>query len=230
MGKLVLFDIDGTLLDSGGAGRRAMIMAFQNVFGTTGPIGDYFMAGKVDAQIVIELMTAAGLPGAAIHGQMPAYFEFYIEELQRIIGHYAVRALPGVVELLDRLAVHPDIVIGLLTGNIWRGALAKLKAANLARYFDGLGAFGDDAYSRPELPAIAVQRAQATRGQVFQGKNVVIIGDTPADIECGRSLGVKSIAVATGPYTCDEMRPYNPDKCFADLSDTQSVIAGILAD
>jgi len=228
MTKLVLFDIDGTLLDSGGAGRRAMITAFEQVFGTTGPIDEYPMAGKVDAQIVIELMTAAGLPGRTIHEQMPTYFARYTAELQRIIDDHAVRVYPGVVELLDQLAAHPDMVVGLLTGNIRRGAQAKLKAASLARYFDGLGAFGDDALSRPELPAIAVKRAKETLGLRLWGRDVVIVGDTPADIECGRSLGVKSIAVATGPYTCEDMRPHGPDRCFPDLADTAAVMAGIL--
>jgi phosphoglycolate phosphatase-like HAD superfamily hydrolase len=228
MTKLVLFDIDGTLLDSGGAGRRAMITAFDEVFGTTGPIDKYRMAGKVDPQIVIELMTAAGLPSRAIHEQMPTYFATYTEELQRVIDDHAVRAYPGVVELLDQLTARPDIVIGLLTGNIWRGAQAKLKAANLARYFDGLGAFGDDALSRPELPAIAVRRAEEVLGQEFRGKDVIIVGDTPADIDCGRALGVKSIAVATGPYACEELREHRPDFCFPDLSDTEAIVVAIL--
>lgn len=228
MKKLVLFDIDGTLLDSGGAGRRAMITAFEQVFGTAGPIDRYPMAGKVDSQIVIELMRAAGQPDEAIREQMPAYFEAYVEELRYTIDHHPVRSLPGVIELLDRLMEHPDVVVGLLTGNIWRGAQEKLKAANLAHYFDGLGAFGEDALSRPELPAIAVRRAKATLGQAFRGKDVVIIGDTPADIECGRVLGVKAIAVATGPYSCEELHAHQPDFCFPDLSDTETIVAAIL--
>lgn len=230
MTKLVLFDIDGTLLDSGGAGRRAMITAFEQVFGTAGPIDGYPMAGKVDSQIVMELMRAAGLSDETIRAQLPTYFEAYTAELKRIIDRHPVRSFPGAVELLERLTAHPGVVVGLLTGNVWRGARAKLQAAKLAGYFDGLGAFGDDALSRPELPAIAVQRAEELLRQKLRGRDVVVIGDTPADIECGRSLGVKSIAVATGPYTCEEMRPHAPDHCFTDLSDTEAVMTGILAD
>ncbi len=230
MKKLVLFDIDGTLLDSGGAGRRAMITAFEQVFGTAGPVDQYSMAGKVDSQIVVELMRAAGLPDETIHAQMPAYFEAYVSELQRIIDHHPVRSLPGVTELLDRLTQHPNVVVGLLTGNIWRGAQEKLKAANLASYFDGLGAFGEDALSRPELPAIAVRRAEEAVREKFRGKDVVIVGDTPADIDCGRALGVKSIAVATGPYSCEELREHQPDFCFPNLSDTEAIIRAISDD
>lgn len=225
-----MFDIDGTLLDSDGAGRRAMIAAFEHVFGTAGPIDTYSMAGKVDSQIVTELMRAAGRPNKEIHSRMPDYFETYASQLRRIINQHRVRPQPGTAELLERLTAHPDVVIGLLTGNTLRGAQEKLKGANLARYFDSLGAFGDDALSRPELPAIAVERAREALGREFQGKDVVIIGDTPADIECGRALGVKSIAVATGPYTCEELRKHQPDFCFPDLSSTDAIIAAILDD
>lgn len=230
MTKLVLFDIDGTLLDSGGAGRRAMITAFEQVFGTTGPIDQYSMAGKVDAQIVIELMSAAGLSAETVRLQMPAYFEAYTQELKRIIDQHPVRSLQGAAALLDRLSADSSIVVGLLTGNIPGGAEEKLRAADLNRYFDGLGAFGDDALSRPELPAIAIERAEKRLGHQFRGSDVVIVGDTPADIECGRTLGVKSIAVATGPYSCQELRAYQPDYCFPDLGDTDAVIAAILND
>lgn len=230
MSKLVLFDIDGTLLDSDGAGRRAMIAAFERVFGTAGPIDEYSMAGKVDSQIVIELMRAAGLSGKEIQDRLPDYFEAYTDELKRIINQHNVQPLPGVVDLLERLGAHPDIVVSLLTGNVSQGAQEKLRAADLADYFDGLGAFGDDALSRPELPAIVVERAKEVLRREFQGKDVIIIGDTPADIDCGRALNVKSIAVATGPYPCAELQKHHPDFCFPDLTDTEVIVDAILGD
>lgn len=230
MKKLVLFDIDGTLLDSDGAGRRAMIAAFEEVFGTAGPIDEYSMAGKVDSQIVTELMVAAGWPEDEVHARLPEYFAIYAHELERIANEHNVQPLPGAVRLLERLTDHSDVVIGLLTGNVPAGARGKLRGAGLAQYFDGLGAFGDDALSRPELPAIAVDRAKEVLGQEFRRKDVVIIGDTPNDIACGRSLDVKSIAIATGPYSCEELQKHGPDYCFSDLTDTEAIVEAILDD
>lgn len=228
MKRLVLFDIDGTLLDPDGTGRRAMIAAFERVFGTAGPVDRYSMAGKVDSQIVLELMTGAGFPQEAVRDHLPAYFETYFDELRRILDQHQIRPLPGVIELLERLTAHPEVAIGLLTGNIARAAQEKLRAAGLAQYFDSLGAYGDDALSRPELPVIAVQRAKQALGREFRGKEVVIVGDTPSDIECGRAAGAKTIAVATGPYSCQELEAHRPDFCFPDLCDTEAVIAAIL--
>lgn len=230
MRKLVLFDIDGTLLNPDGAGRRAMIAAFEQVFGTAGPIETYSMAGKVDSQIVMELMTAAGLSKETVHGRLPEYFAAYAGQLRHIVDQHQVRTLPGVVQLLDRLSANRDVVIGLLTGNTLLGAREKLRSAGLAGYFDGLGAFGDDALRRPELPAIAVQRARDTLSHEFRGKDVVIIGDTPLDIDCGRALGAQSIAVATGPYTCPELQEHRPDFCFPDLTATDAIVEAILDD
>jgi len=228
MTKLVLFDIDGTLLDPDGAGRRAMLAAMQRVFGTTGPADGYPMAGKVDSQIVIELMRAAGLDDKSIQAALPIYWADYTAELRRIIGEHRVRVLPGVRELLDRLREHPEVIMGLLTGNIRSTAWIKLAAVGLAEYFDEMGAFGDEALSRPELPKIAVRRAAERLGKEFQGKDIVVIGDTPADIQCGQAVGAKTIAVATGPYSCTALRRHNPDYCFPDLRDTEAVLAAIL--
>lgn len=230
MRKLVLFDLDGTLLDSDGAGRRAMITAFEEVFGTAGPIDEYSMAGKVDSQIVTELMVAAGRAESEVHARLPDYFDTYAHALGRIVNEHNVRPLPGAVRLLEGLTDHSDVVIGLLTGNVSAGALEKLRGAGLAQYFDGLGAFGDDALSRPELPAIAVDRAREVLGREFRRKDVVIIGDTPNDIACGRSLDVKSIAIATGPYSCVELQEHRPDFCFSDLTDTKAIVEAILND
>ena len=228
MPKLVLFDIDGTLLDPAGAGRRAMLAAMERVFGTTGPADGYRMAGKVDTQIVTELLRGAGLDDARIRATLPTYWAQYVAELQRIIGEHPVRVLPGVRPLLERLREHPQVVLGLLTGNIRAAAWIKLTAVSLAKYFDEMGAFGDEAHSRPELPVIAARRAAERFGKEFQGKDIVIIGDTPADIQCGQAVGAKTIAVATGPYSCEALRQHNPDYCFPDLRDTEAVMAAIL--
>jgi phosphoglycolate phosphatase len=228
MTYLVLFDIDGTLLDSDGAGRQAMTAALPRVFGTSGAIDAYSMAGKIDTQIVAELMSSAGLSDDAIQRHMAEYFTAYVDELERRVTEHDIHPLPGAVELLERLRAQPNVAIGVLTGNIARAATIKLRRAGLADYFHGIGAFGDDARSRPDLPAIAVQRARGALGHHYVGRNIVIIGDTPADIECGRALGVKSIAVATGPHSCTDLRQHQPDFCFPDLVDTDAIMQAIL--
>lgn len=228
MTKLVLFDIDGTLLNPNGAGRRAMLTAMKRVFGTTGPADGYRMAGKVDSQIVVELMRAAGLDDERIHAALPTYWADYTAELRRIISEHQIRVLPGARELLERLREHPDVVVGLLTGNIRPAAWVKLSVVGLADYFDDVGAFGDEAFSRPELPALALHRATQLLGEEFRGKDIVVIGDTPADIQCGQAVGARTIAVATGPYSCEALQKHNPDYCFSDLQDTEAILAAIL--
>ena len=229
MQHLVLFDIDGTLLWSDGAGRRAMERALTSVFGSAGETG-YRYDGKTDRQIVRELMRGAGHEDARIDGGMERLVALYLEGLrgELVDGTRNVRVLPGVPELLDALEARDDVVLGLLTGNLADGAAVKLGAAGIDFARFRVGAFGSDHEHRPELPAVAQARARERLGLEVQGERVVIIGDTPADIECGRGIGARAIAVATGRYGVDELRAHAPAAVFEDLADTAAVVRAVV--
>ena len=227
--RLILFDIDGTLLWSDGAGRRAMERALTHAFGSAGDAA-YRYDGKTDRQIVRDLMRMAGHEDARIDGEMAGIFELYLEGLHAELADGGnVRVLPGVPEVLDALEARDDVVLGLLTGNIEPGARAKLRAAGIDFDRFRVNAFGSDHEHRPMLPAVAQGRMRDALGLDVRGDRVVIIGDTPADIACGRDIGARAIAVATGRYAVDELRAHAPAAVFADLSDTDAVVGAVLA-
>lgn len=227
--KLVLFDIDGTLLRSDGAGKRAIHRALVEVFGTTGP-SNYWFDGKTDPQIVRDLMRLAGHGDERIDAAMRELLERYVgylhEELQA--PDHNPRPLPGVPELLDLLEARSDVVLGLLTGNIEPGARAKLSAVGIDHRRFRIGAFGSDHESRPELPAVARTRARERLGLDLRGDAMIVIGDTPADLTCGRALGARAIGVATGRFSVDDLSAYEPLAVFRDLADTAAVSRVIL--
>jgi phosphoglycolate phosphatase-like HAD superfamily hydrolase len=227
--KLVLFDIDGTILLTDGAGKRAIHRALREVFGSTGP-DDHAFGGKTDPQIVRELMRIDGHEDPHIDDRMPLLLDRYVaylgEELDASAEH--VETMPGVHELLDALEQRDDAIIGLLTGNLVEGAKAKLGSVGIDFGRFKVGAFGSDHEMRGELPAVAQRRVRDELGLDIAGSNVVVIGDTPADIDCGRSIGARAIAVATGTYSVDDLRAHNPAAVFEDLSDTIAVLAAIM--
>lgn len=227
--KLVLFDIDGTLLLSDGAGRRAIHRALHEVFGSTGP-ADYFFDGKTDPQIVRELMRLAGHGDDHIDARMTTLLARYLEILHEELRApgYHPHALPGVPELLDALEARSHVILGSLTGNLAEGARAKLEAVGLDPGRFRVGAYGSDHEERPELPAIAAQRTSRELGIDVTGAAIVVIGDTPADLTCGTALGASAIGVATGRYSVEELRRHGPIAVFQDLSDTDAVTRAIL--
>lgn len=226
--RLVLFDIDGTLLWSDGAGREAIRLALRQVVGQAGPTNDHRMAGKTDRQIINELLQAIGLDDDAIQANLPAVSTALAHILPRTLAAAHVRACPGVPALLQAVDAHPQLLLGLLTGNLSTTAPIKLRAAGLEPTMFKLGAFGSDHADRLQLPAIAADRARELTGQTFTGLNVVIIGDTPADVACAHGWGAKAIAVATGPYDEAELRNTGAEAIFADLSATGAVIEALL--
>ena len=228
MHRLVLFDIDGTLLHSHGAGRRAMEAALRETFGTSGSRA-YRYDGKTDRQIVRDLMRGEGFEDAVIDARMPDVITAYVAGLQREIAapHTKVEALAGVMELLDALVHRTHCIVGLLTGNLEPGAQQKLTAAGIGFGRFAVGAFGSDHEVRAELPAIAQRRARERLGLHVEGRAMVIVGDTPSDIQCGRPIGARAIAVATGHYTVESLAEHAPDAVFSDLSDTGAVLAAI---
>jgi phosphoglycolate phosphatase len=225
--RLVLFDIDGTILRSNGAGRRAMLAALRDVFGTPGP-EDHRYDGKTDPQIVREVMRLEGHHDAQIDERMDALMTLYLARLEDELQHVATLVHPGIFDLLAALERRDDTILGLLTGNLREGAYAKLRAAGIAPDRFRVGAFGSDHENRPELPAVARQRAQDELGIALAGEDLVVIGDTPADIECGRSLGVRAIGVATGSYTVDDLMRCGAYAAFETLADTDRVVRTII--
>jgi phosphoglycolate phosphatase len=226
--RLVLFDVDGTLLWTDGAGRRAIHVALTELFGSTGP-ADYWFDGKTDRQIVRDLMRREGHGDPDIDARMEALFERYVARLHEELkaSGDTARPLPGVPVLLDALEARDDIVLGLLTGNLVEGARAKLRAVGIDPRRFRVGAFGSDHEHRPALPAIAQRRARETLGLDVAGRDVVVIGDTPADIECARAVDARAIGVATGRYSVEELRRHGPVAVFADLTDTTAVVHAI---
>lgn len=228
--KLILFDIDGTLLSSQGAGSRAIRRAFAAEFDDLGFFSGVRFDGKTDPQIVAELYTAAGVPErgttAATAELLGRYLGHLSEELTDA-GH-GVAALPGIAPLLTRLGEVADVCVGLLTGNIAPGAVLKLNAAGIDPAQFRVGAYGSDAALRPELPPIAAERAAAIFGRRPVGDEIVIIGDTPADVTCGAALGVRAVAVATGSYPVPELISAGAHATFETLADTDRVLEAIL--
>ncbi len=230
MKRLVLFDIDGTLLTARDAPRRALERALAEVYGTTGPVANHPFDGKTDPQIVRELLSLEGLHPRTIEAGLPMLWTAYLSELRRELSQpgHETTVLPGVRELLVALESRDgEIVLGLLTGNIEEGAVLKLASAGIATRFR-VGAFGSDCELRDNLPAIAVTRAHSLTGRVFHGREIVVIGDTPHDVTCGRALGVQALAVATGRHDADALRAAGPHAVFPDLSDTEAVLELVL--
>lgn len=227
--KLVCFDIDGTLIWTDGAGRRAIRRALEDVLGTAGPIDGFRFDGRTDGEIVWKLGEGAGL---AMHDALVArvldrYVEHLAGELARP-GHHT-HVYPGVWELLAALEARDDCLLGLITGNVADGARLKLASAGLDIARFRVGAFGSDSHVRAELPEVARGRACAALGTVLPGHRIVIVGDTPADMQCGAGIGARAIGVGTAFYTPEQLVDAGAHAAFKDLSETDRVMEAILA-
>jgi phosphoglycolate phosphatase-like HAD superfamily hydrolase len=228
--RLILFDIDGTLLWTRGAAKRAFLQAMIEVYGTAGPIATHAFGGKTDPQIARELLRLAGFDDADIDEGLPLLWVAYTRELRSELQsplHETV-VLPGVRDLVARLTAMADVLVGLVTGNIAEGAALKLASASLDGVFR-LGAYGSDSERREELPPVAVQRARDLAGIEFRGRDIIVIGDTPADMTCGRGLDVCSIGVTTGSFDEATLRDAGAHTVFATLADTDQVVDALLA-
>lgn len=221
----LLFDVDGTLADTLGAGKAALSAAMDEVYGETGPVETYDFHGRTDPEIVRGLLRSAGWPDADIQLGLEDLWPDYLERLRGELEARAGRARPlaGVPALLARLALDERFACGLVTGNLEEGARLKLAAIGCAEPFS-FGAFGSDAEERDVLPAVALARAARRFGRPFAARDAVVIGDTPADIRCGRAAGARVLAVATGRHGADELAAHRPDAVFADLSDADRVL------
>jgi phosphoglycolate phosphatase len=228
--KLVLFDIDGTILLTAGAGRRAIVAAIGEEIGEATASDRVRFDGKTDPQILAELLEAAGHHGPHHSDRVETLCRRYVNLLAHELGQPSARTtlMPGVQILLDRLEAEPGVVLGLLTGNLAEGAALKLRSGGLDPARFRVGAYGSDAADRPDLPSIAAWRAQPYFGRLPSGAEVVIIGDTPADVACGQSIGARALGVATGAYSAADLEACGADAVFQDLSDTERVMGAIL--
>lgn len=222
--KLLLFDIDGTLLISNGAGRRAMNKSLSKMMGIdTITLKGIDFGGRTDQQIIYDILLANGMSPEEATADLPRALNAYIDAFTEAFQHDFFTDLEGAVELVKALAKYDHLQLALLTGNVEKTAYLKVEAIGLEGYFP-FGAFGDDYADRGKLPQLAVDRAKAHNGHHYKEKDIVIIGDTKHDILCGRSLNVMSIAVATGHYKSGDLSQYNPDVLMDDLSNMDKFI------
>ena len=231
MEKLVLFDIDGTILLTRGAGRRAIRQALLDMLGTTGPIEGHRFDGKTDPQIVMELMELATPPIEIDPERVTAVCKRYTDLLaiELEAENLEISVLPGVNDLMDELDRQSSVLLGLLTGNVVEGAHLKLRRAGIDPGRFRVGAFGSDSHLRHELPAFAVERAEQIAGRKHAGEAVVIIGDTPADMTCGQAVGARAIGVTTGSYSASDLEAAGAYAVFESLGDVEAVSQAILS-
>jgi len=225
--KLVLFDIDGTLLTVGNINRTILSDALREVYGTEGSAGTHNFSGKMDGVIIYEVLQNTGLKNDDIAEKFEKAKKTYIEMFRAHSRPSDVTVMEGVPELLRELSAHTELMIGLLTGNFEESGRHKLLLPGINHYFS-FGAFADDGHHRNALPPVAVEKAFRLTGKRFTAQDIIIIGDTEHDIACSRVLNAKSIAVATGNYSTEELKKHNPDVLYENLSRTDIVISEIL--
>lgn len=224
--RVLFFDIDGTMLSTGGAGQRAMELALVEDFRIEHPFEGVLTAGRTDCGIADEIFNRYELNDtpAERHRFMTSYLQRLPECLQQLPG----TLLPGVQELLEQLALQPGVVLSLLTGNYAEGAWIKLRHFRIEQYFE-FGGFGDHHPHRDDVARVALRTAESHLGRDLDRAGVLVIGDTPADIQCARAIQARVIAVATGTYSAAELGAHAPDHLFDDLAGTREVLKAMLA-
>lgn len=211
---LFLFDIDGTLIDSGGAGTRSLDLAFRELFSVENAFYGIGMAGRTDLQIMREVLTRQCIfSDENLEALINQYLAYLMEEINNDKKHVK----PGIHELLDSLATIKDVKVGLLTGNLEQGARIKLGSFGMNRYFE-TGAFGGDDEDRDRLLPFAIKRFEELYTAKIGFHECVVIGDTPRDVHCAKPYGAKSVGVATGHYSADALRKAGADYVYEDLS------------
>ena len=224
--SLLLWDIDGTLVSMDRAGERALLLAIRDLYGRD--LGEQLpidLRGRTDTSISRDLLTHIGVPVSAAEAERLQLA--YLARLPKTMPAGKARVLAGIHDALEAIHAHPEIHQALLTGNLLEGARLKLAFLDIWHYFE-FGAFADDSHLRNELGPFALARAKEKLGIDFSPERVWIIGDTPHDIACGKAIGAKTIAVATGAFSVEELSALNPTHTFADLSDTQALLKVIL--
>jgi phosphoglycolate phosphatase len=223
--KVLLFDIDGTLVHTGGAGKRSFVDALRAGFDVDAALDGVAFAGQTDPMIIREFFLRHGIELSTRNFHV--FFEHYLRCLQKNVLTSKGHVKPGVQQILEICqngnGTSRQFRTGLLTGNIEAGARIKLNQFDLWRYFE-LGAFGNDHEDRNEIARIARDRALAHFGNRLAPEDIVVIGDTPRDIQCGKSIGARTLAVATGPHSVAELRSVGPSLALQDLSDVNGFL------
>jgi phosphoglycolate phosphatase-like HAD superfamily hydrolase len=232
--RLVLWDIDGTLVQAGEVGRDIFTEAFQAVLGRDPDqvtAKALVMAGRTDPEIALEFLTAHEIAEGASH--LPAFSEALVTALaaKAAVIRERGRALPGAREALVALGRTKGVAQSLLTGNLQPNALLKLASFDLDGYLDfEVGGFGSDHHHRPSLVEVARAKAERKYGAAFEGAATVLVGDTPLDVAAGRAGGARVVAVATGPFRADELATTGADAVLEDLADVEAAVAAILGE
>ncbi len=223
--KLLLWDIDGTLIHNGLAGHRAIERAWKQVTGIEVDLYQIDYTGRTDKMIGHMLFEYCKIPfnQDLLHDHIEAYLVILKEELAQTPEG---QRLPGIIDVLQAVSQRADIRQGLLTGNMERGAEAKLTHYQLWHFFE-FGAYADDSHIRNELGPHALRRASQKYGCDFSPQQVFIIGDTPHDIQCAQVIGARAVAVATGKFSLQQLQAHQPDLLLNDLSDISGFLQQI---
>ncbi len=216
--RLILFDIDGTLLMSNGIGREAKRRAMIEFFGTTGDIDNHVFGGKTDWRILADLLESEGKTVDDIGESISEYQDVMARHMDTVKGDFTVEPIPYAMDLITTLRDRDDVVLGLVTGNCEKTAHIKLEQAGFDPDWFVVGAFGNESADRDDLARFAVERARNLDETPFTGEKVVVIGDTNADIQAARAVDATSVAVTTGYVHRDKLISCDPDYLLADLS------------
>jgi phosphoglycolate phosphatase-like HAD superfamily hydrolase len=228
---IILFDIDGTLLTTGGGARRAFARALSEAAGRPISPDGYSFSGRTDPQIARDILARHGVAGPDLEAAIPEAIRLYLEYFRDLLraGEARVEMLPGVRDLLERLGRRPEVRVGLLTGNVEAGARLKLRPLGLVAHFDfALSCFGSDDPDRYRLPALALERARRVLGREVPGHRLVLVGDSEHDVLCGRSIGARAVAVCTGWTPADKLRALRPHALLENFADTERALAALL--
>jgi len=228
--KLLLFDVDATLISTGGAGLRALNRAFKKLLDLESAMLDIAPHGKTDPAIVREVFQKRMKEASATETVISEVIEMYVEYLRDEIDRSdTYQVLPGIRDILAEMRTRADVLMGLATGNVESGARIKLQRGGLNEFFS-FGGYGSDAELRADLVRRAAERAERRHGSRIAGSDTFVIGDTPLDIEAGRRAGFKTVGVATGQFSVDQLRDSGADLAISNFqSDRDSFLKSVLA-
>jgi phosphoglycolate phosphatase len=226
---LILFDIDGTLLLTKGAGRAATRAAMLKVFGTCGKVDTHDFSGKTDWFTLIELLKPEGFKEIDIEHRIATYEREMAHYMAHFINNYAAHACTGALNLIHSLRRMEQVHLGIITGNVASVAPIKLRAAGFSPDWFPIGAYGNEAVDRNLLPAVALGRANRHYHHTFRPTDVIVVGDTPLDVACARALGATAVAVATGTSSYETLAASAPDYLLDNLTTFASTVLGMTA-